>query len=60
MTQHYTLLTVEASAWCSKCGKMTAHRVSGRRLSFCIPCFKRSEQKSTELASPVAVQERLF
>ena len=64
MTQHYTLNTIEASAWCSKYGKMTPHRVAGRRLSYCIPCFRESERRSKEdhekPARPVAVQERLF
>lgn len=39
MAQHYTLATIEASEWCNKCGKNTPHRVSGRKLQYCIPCF---------------------
>jgi hypothetical protein len=41
MTQHYTRSTVEASAWCNECGKMTAHRVADKRLQYCIPCFEK-------------------
>ena len=37
--QHYTRNTVEASAWCKKCGKATPHRVDGVKLGACIPCL---------------------
>lgn len=42
MGQHYTSLTVETSAWCNKCGKMTPHRVADKRLQYCLPCYKKS------------------
>ena len=41
MSQHYTRGTVEASAYCNKCGKMTMHTVSDRRLGYCIPCYQK-------------------
>jgi hypothetical protein len=53
MGQHYTLQTVETSAWCNKCSKNTPHRVAGKRLSFCIPCWERSKAESeAEKAKP--------
>jgi hypothetical protein len=39
MSQHYTRSTVEVSAYCNKCSKMTPHTVSDRRLGYCIPCY---------------------
>lgn len=50
MSQHYTKNTIETSAWCNKCGKMTAHTVSDRRLGYCIPCYQKplSEAKVAE------------
>jgi hypothetical protein len=46
MSEHYTQNTVEASAWCSICAKHTPHRVAGKRLAYCLPCFERSERQS--------------
>ncbi len=62
MTQHYTLNTVEVSAWCGKCGKHTPHRVTERRLQYCLPCFQRGEAATAaekNKPSPPA-QGRLF
>lgn len=42
MVQHYTLGTVEVSAWCNECRKDTPHRVAERRLQYCIPCWEKS------------------
>lgn len=36
MGEHYTLNTVETSAWCAKCEKRTPHRVQGRKLGPCL------------------------
>jgi hypothetical protein len=41
MGQHYTLNTVEVSAWCNKCGKMTPHHVACRRLQYCKICYQK-------------------
>jgi len=38
-TQHYPRDTIEVSGYCNKCGKMTPHTVSDRRLGYCIPCY---------------------
>jgi len=53
MGQHYSLSTVEASEWCSKCAKYTPHRVARRKLGCCIPCWERSKAESdAEKAKP--------
>ena len=36
MPPHFTKSTVEASAWCPTCYKMTQHRVFGGRLASCM------------------------
>lgn len=41
--QHYPRGTVEASAWCRKCGKETPHRVDPPRLGPCLVCLKALE-----------------
>ena len=51
--QHFTLATVETSEWCNTCRKNTMHRVSGRSLGCCIPCWERSKAESdAEKAKP--------
>lgn len=35
MKKHFTKATVEASAFCKICGKMTQHQVLGGRLAGC-------------------------
>jgi hypothetical protein len=35
MPHHFPKSTVEASAWCNRCGKMTLHRVFDGRLGRC-------------------------
>ena len=41
MSQHYTLNTISASHWCSKCGKFTAHRIDKGRKGPCLDCIAR-------------------
>jgi hypothetical protein len=41
--QHYTRLTVSATAYCRKCGKSTSHRVDGTRRGPCLECIARLE-----------------
>jgi hypothetical protein len=67
MGQHYTMATTETEAWCNRCFSMTRHRVAGRRLQFCIPCWTRSEAESAakkkaeaEEADRKSRQGRLF
>ena len=63
MSQHYTLTTIQTEAWCKKCNGMTTHRVSHRRLQFCIPCWNKSEAESIAKKAAAAAaphQESLF
>jgi DNA segregation ATPase FtsK/SpoIIIE-like protein len=39
MPEHFPKETVEASAWCSKCGKGTMHRVDNGLLGPCLACI---------------------
>lgn len=56
MGHHFTRDTVEVSAWCNKCGKMTQHTVTDRRLGYCIPCY----QKPLPPVEPPSKQGELF
>jgi ribosomal protein L44E len=62
MSEHYTLGTVSASAYCAKCGKFTQHRVDNRRRGPCIACMDREAIDATrrKLEAPRAVQGGLF
>lgn len=42
MMEHFTRNTIEASAWCPKCGKNTQHRVDGVKLGPCIDCLTKA------------------
>lgn len=44
MTQHFTRSTVSASFYCSKCGKMTQHRIDGGRKGPCLECIAKLEK----------------
>jgi hypothetical protein len=46
--QHYTRNTVSVSAYCSKCGKSTPHRVDGVRRGPCLECIRKLEKPSTD------------
>ncbi len=39
MTERFTRNTIEASAWCGKCGKRTPHRIDDRRVGPCLVCI---------------------
>ena len=43
MPEHYTKNTLECTAWCNKCEKMTQHRVDTGRRGPCIPCMAKRE-----------------
>lgn len=58
--QHYTRNTVEASAWCAPCRKMTMHRIDGVKLGACLECIKKREQEKETRRDPPAKQESLF
>lgn len=45
--EHYTRNTVSVSAYCSKCGKNTQHRVDGVRRGPCLECIAKLEEKSS-------------
>jgi ribosomal protein L44E len=60
MGQHYTLATVEVSAWCNKCNKHTPHSVAYKRLQFCIPCWKNLEKTKQPAIQEQAKQASLF
>ena len=36
MPEHYTKNTLECTAWCKRCGRMTQHRVDGGRRGPCL------------------------
>lgn len=55
MTQHFTRATVEASAWCKKCGKPTMHRIDDRKVGPCLVCLERLAKQEKP-----AEQKRLF
>lgn len=46
--QHYTRGTVEASAWCRKCGKPTMHLVFGVKLGSCKKCISKLEAENAQ------------
>lgn len=48
MTQHFTRNTVSAAFWCSKCGKMTQHRIDDRRKGPCLECMARYDASTEE------------
>ena len=45
MTQHFTRNTVSAQFYCSKCNRMTAHRIDDRRKGPCLECIARLEEQ---------------
>jgi hypothetical protein len=61
MPQHYTKNTVQVTAYCSVCGRMTPHRVFDGRLSGCMndhhPAKPAPEK---DAAAPPAEQGELF
>jgi len=48
MPEHYTRNTIECTAWCTKCQKMTQHRVDGGRRGPCLeheaPKFSKAQE----------------
>jgi len=59
MKEHYTKNTVEVSAWCKKCEKLTMHRVDRDtqqgRLGPCLECVpaqKKSVPEPEQLSFP--------
>jgi hypothetical protein len=60
MTEHFTRNTVSASAWCSKCGRMTQHRIDGVRKGPCLECIDRLEAEHTAAARTEAEGETQY
>lgn len=58
--QHYTEATVETSAWCSKCGKNTPHRVAAKRLQYCLTCYDKPKPPAPDPPPAPAEQIKLF
>ena len=56
MPHHFPKSTIEASAWCSTCGKPTPHYVHDGRLGRCMNEHPHPEPKK----KPEDKQERLF
>lgn len=56
MPQHWPKSTVEVSAWCNTCGKMTPHRVSDGRLGGC----KNEHLRPAQEKKPEDTQGKLF
>ena len=62
MTQHYSRNTVEVSAWCKRCARMTMHRVYDVKLGPCLVCQARldEEHESRAKAEPTPQQMEMF
>lgn len=56
MAKHYTQGTLEDTVFCKTCNCATRHKVSGGRLSYCIPCFDRRQQKEAARKEQEAAQ----
>lgn len=44
MTQHFTRSTVSAPFYCSKCKKVTQHRIDDRRKGPCLECIAKLDK----------------
>lgn len=44
MTQHFTRSTVSAAFYCSKCKKVTQHRIDDRRKGPCLECIAKLDK----------------
>ena len=45
MSEHYTQSTDEVLIYCSKCGRLTVHKVSAGRLGHCMECVRAPKVK---------------
>lgn len=48
MSEHFTKSTVSAEFYCSKCRRMTQHRIHGGRKGPCLECCERAEREHQE------------
>ncbi len=60
MTEHFTRLTVSAAFYCSKCGKVTQHRIDDRRKGPCLGCIERLDQQHEAPKPELIKQQSLF
>jgi hypothetical protein len=62
MPHHFTKSTIQADVWCTKCHKITPHRVFDGRRGPCLDCLARleSEIKNRPVIVAPAQQGRLF
>ncbi len=64
MPEHYTRRTLEVTAWCGKCGRMTQHRVDGGRRGPCLehdaPEFSKMQLARRRKAERAKQNPRLF
>jgi len=60
MTQHFTRLTVSSAFYCSKCGKVTQHRIDDKRKGPCLGCIARLDQQHDAPKPEVNKQSNLF
>lgn len=62
MKHHFTKNTVEASAWCLKCGRATMHRVDRdqmqARLGPCLVCVANLDKQHDERTAPEPPPQR--
>ena len=58
MTEHFTRSTVSSAFYCSKCGKMTQHRIDSGRKGPCLACIARLQAQHD--AAPKEKQGNLF
>lgn len=61
MPHHFTKTTVEASIYCTRCGKDTPWRIADGRRQFCLVCYdKPVDKKPVIQATPAPAQADLF
>jgi hypothetical protein len=60
MSEHFTRNTLSAAFYCSKCGKVTQHRIDDRRKGPCLECIRRLNAEHDEVKPPKQTQEKLF
>lgn len=54
MPEHFTRNTVSAAFYCSKCNKVTQHRICDRRKGPCLECIDKLEKLHQESLTKAA------
>lgn len=60
MTEHFTRFTVSAAFYCSKCEKVTQHRIDDHRKGPCLGCIDRLNQQHDAPKPEASKQANLF